>query len=42
MIIFIKIFHDVDMMPEDERLFYQCDQELPIQYAVAVNKFNYA
>ena len=36
------IFHDVDMIPEDERLFYTCDPDYPVHYAVAVSKFGYA
>lgn len=35
------IFHDVDMIPEDERLFYTCDPNYPVHYAVAVSKFKY-
>jgi hypothetical protein len=35
------IFHDVDMIPENEMLFYTCDRDLPIHYAVAVSKFGY-
>lgn len=35
------IFHDVDMIPEDRRLFYRCDQKKPIQFAIAVSKFDY-
>lgn len=36
------VFHDVDMLPEDTRLMYHCDYELPIQIAVAVKKFSYS
>lgn len=35
------IFHDVDMIPEDNRIFYSCDSSHPIHYAVAVSKFGY-
>ncbi len=35
-------FHDIDMLPEDERLIYTCDTEMPIHYAVAVSKFGYS
>lgn len=35
------IFHDVDMIPEDERLFYHCDKDVPVHIAVAVSKFGY-
>ena len=35
------IFHDVDMIPEDERLYYTCDPDYPLHYAVAVSKMKY-
>ena len=35
------VFHDVDMIPEDERLYYTCNENNPIHFAVAVRKFNY-
>ena len=35
-------FHDVDMIPEDLRNIYKCDQDLPVHYAVAVSKFGYS
>ena len=35
------IFHDVDMIPEDERLYYTCDENYPVHLAVAVSKFGY-
>lgn len=35
------IFHDVDMIPEDTRVFYTCDPKYPVHYAVAVSKFGY-
>lgn len=35
------VFHDVDMLPEQECLHYTCDPEYPIHYAVAVSKFRY-
>lgn len=34
-------FHDVDMIPEDIRNIYTCDDKLPKHYAVAVSKWNY-
>ena len=36
------IFHDVDMIPEDTRNIYKCDNDLPVHYAVAVSKFDYS
>lgn len=35
------IFHDVDMIPENDRLHYTCDPNYPVHYAVAVSKFGY-
>lgn len=35
------VFHDVDMIPEDDRVYYSCDPNYPVHYAVAVSKFNY-
>jgi hypothetical protein len=35
------IFHDVDMIPEDLRLEYKCNDTLPVHFAVAVSKFGY-
>lgn len=34
-------FHDVDMIAEDFRNIYKCDQGYPKHYAVAVSKWNY-
>lgn len=34
-------FHDVDMIPEDNRTTYECNKDIPIHYAVAVNKYDY-
>ena len=34
-------FHDVDMIPETMKNTYQCDDEFPTHYAVAVSKWNY-
>jgi hypothetical protein len=35
------IFHDVDMIPQDIRVEYSCDRHLPIQMAMAVQKYYY-
>lgn len=35
------IFHDVDMIPENNRLYYTCDAAYPVHFAVAVSKFGY-
>ena len=34
------VFHDVDLVPEDDRIFYGCEQS-PMHLAVAVDKFRY-
>lgn len=34
-------FHDVDMLPESNLNLYKCDLDIPLHYAVAVNKFDY-
>lgn len=36
------LFHDVDMIPEDFRNLYKCENDLPVQYAIAVSKFGYS
>lgn len=33
-------FHDVDLIPEDDRNIYICDDN-PKHASIAVNKFNY-
>ena len=35
------ILHDVDMVPENANTVYECNDELPVHYAVAVSKFGY-
>ena len=34
-------FHDVDMLPEDLRNLYSCNETIPKHYAVAVSKWKY-
>lgn len=34
------IFHDVDMLPEDDRILYSCPQQ-PRHLSVAVNELDY-
>ena len=33
---------DADMLPEDERLFYNCNKTMPVQFAVTCNKWGYS
>ena len=35
------IMHDVDMVPENANTIYECNDELPVHYAVSVSKFGY-
>ena len=35
------LFHDVDMLPEDDRNFYGCGARLPRHVGAFVDKFNY-
>jgi hypothetical protein len=35
------IFHDVDMLPEDDRNFYGCGASLPRHVGAYLNKHNY-
>ena len=35
------IFHDVDLVPEDDRNIYSCPKDTPKHLAVAVNKWKY-
>ncbi len=34
-------FHDIDMIPQDKRIIYECNHQLPKHFAVAVSKYNY-
>ena len=35
------IFHDVDMLPENDGIVYQCNPEAPTHFVVALNIRNY-
>ena len=35
------IFHDVDLLPEDDRIFYTCDQSGIKHLAYALEEWNY-
>ena len=35
------VFHDVDLLPEDDRILYTCSDQ-PRHLSVAIDKFNYA
>ena len=35
------IFHDVDMLPEDDRIPYRCDTETLVHLSVALSRTNY-
>lgn len=34
------VFHDVDLLPENDRLLYTCDKT-PKHLSVAIDKYNY-
>lgn len=36
------IFHDVDLLPENQLNLYTCDEKVPKQLAVAMSSFRYA
>lgn len=35
------IFHDVDLMPENDRNIYSCPDNAPRHMSVHIDKFNY-
>jgi len=35
------VFHDVDMLPEDDRNFYGCGARLPRHVGAYINKYKY-
>lgn len=35
------IFHDVDILPEDDRNYYTCTDDVPIQMSTKVQKYGY-
>lgn len=35
------VFHDVDMIPEDERLVYECNDKMPMHLALQTKKQEY-
>ena len=35
------VFHDVDLLPEDDRILYTCSDQ-PRHLSVAIDKFKYA
>ena len=35
------LFHDVDLLPEDDRLLYTCSKTNPKHFSVLIDKFKY-
>ncbi|KAL7058249.1 hypothetical protein AAHC03_016963 [Spirometra sp. Aus1] len=35
------VFHDVDLLPEDDRMLYACEDQ-PLHMSAAIDKFNYS
>ena len=35
------IFHDIDMLPENNNNIYNCDQNYPKQLAISISVYNY-
>ena len=35
------IFHDVDILPENDKILYSCDPNVPKLIAVAISAYNY-
>lgn len=36
------IFHDVDLLPENDINIYKCHKDYPKQFAVSVSSYNYS
>jgi hypothetical protein len=36
------IFHDIDILPENELISYKCNNEMPKQMATSISRFNYS
>ncbi len=36
------IFHDIDILPENELISYKCNNKMPKQMATSISRFNYS